>query len=162
MPPALPSSVPATPAPPGPPPLSSAPNRALRRWLARELAQLRPAIAASAAACDAERYRKHFDAYAHACLLLFHGLSGGPSLRQSYATVAACPSWAALSGLATDREGTLAVSFSHFAASNTSRPPSWPASSRPWSPACVAAGARGLAPPPCPPMSASSTAPSCA
>jgi len=86
---------------------------------------LRPEIAASAAACDAERYRKHFDAYAHACLLLFHGLSSGPSLRQSYATVADCAQWAALSGLATDRKGELAVSFSHFAASNTSRPPAF-------------------------------------
>jgi DDE family transposase len=123
---ALPSSVPATSPPSGPEtPSAAAPNRALRRWLARELAQLRPAIAASAAACDAERYRKHFDAYAHACLLLFHGLSGGPSLRQSYATFADCPQWAALSGLATGREGEVAVSFSHFAASNTSRPPAF-------------------------------------
>jgi len=104
---------------------SAAPNRALRRWLARELAHLRPEIAASAAACDAERYRKHFDADAHACLLLFHGLSSGPSLRQSYATVADCPQWATLSGLATDQEGELAVSFSHFAASNTARPPAF-------------------------------------
>jgi len=125
MPHTLPSSIPAPPAPPVPAPPPTAPNRALRRWLGRELAHLRPEIAASAAACDAARYRKHFDAYAHACLLLFHGLSSGPSLRQSYATVADCPQWAALSGLATDQEGELAVSFSHFAASNTSRPPAF-------------------------------------
>ncbi len=125
MPHALPSSIPTPPSLSEPTAPRAAPNRALRRWLARELAQLRPQIAASAAACAAERYRKHFDAYAHACLLLFHGLSGGPSLRQSYATFADCPQWAALSGLATDREGALAVSFSHFAASNTSRPPAF-------------------------------------
>jgi hypothetical protein len=125
MPHALPSSIAAPPAPTDPTTPPAAPNRALRRWLARELAHLRPEIAASAAACAAERYRKHFDAYAHACLLLFHGLSGGPSLRQSYATFADCPQWAALSGLATDRAGEVAVSFSHFAASNSSRPPAF-------------------------------------
>ncbi len=126
MPHALPSSIPAPPpaSVPAPPP-ATAPNRALRRWLAGELAHLRPEIAASATACDAERYRKHFDSYAHACLLLFHGLSSGPSLRQSYATFAECPQWAALSGLSTDRTGDLAVSFSHVAASNTSRPPAF-------------------------------------
>jgi len=86
---------------------------------------LRPASAARAAACDAVRYRTHVDAYAHACLLLFHDLSGGPSLRQSYATCADCPQWAALSGLATARAGDLAVSFSHLAASNTARPPAF-------------------------------------
>jgi hypothetical protein len=97
------------------------PNRRLRRLLADELATLRPASAASAAACDAERYRKHFDSFAHACLLLFHGLSRGASLRQSYAAFSACPGLVALSGLATAGDA-LAVSFSQFAASNTSRP----------------------------------------
>jgi hypothetical protein len=97
------------------------PNRALRRMLADELARLQPAIATSAAVCGAERYRKHFDSFAHACLLLFHGLSRGASLRQSYAAFSACPGLVELSGLATTRD-TLAVSFSQFAASNTSRP----------------------------------------
>jgi hypothetical protein len=97
------------------------PNRGLRRLLADELTALRPAIAASAAACQAERYRKHFDSFAHACLLLFHGLSRGASLRQSYAAFSACPGLVDLSGLATEGNA-LAVSFSQFAASNTSRP----------------------------------------
>jgi DDE family transposase len=96
-------------------------NRALRRWLADELARLRPAVAASAAACHAERYRKHFAAYAHACLLLFHGLSGSASLRQSYAALADCPALLALSGLAREAEGP-GISFSQLAESNTSRP----------------------------------------
>lgn len=112
MPHALPASIPAAP---------TAPNRALRRWLGRELVHLRPAIAAS----GADRYRKHFDAFAHACMLLFHGLTGAPSLRQSYATLAGCPHWAAVSGLDTAREGVLGVSFSQLAASNTSRPPAF-------------------------------------
>lgn len=99
----------------------SQPTRVLRRLLASELVRLQPAIAASAAACDAERYRKHFDSFAHACLLLFHGLSRGASLRQSYTAFSACPGLVELSGLATARE-VLAVSFSQFAASNTSRP----------------------------------------
>lgn len=97
------------------------PNRALRRLLAHEFTRLRPTIAKTAAACDAERYRKHFDSFAHACLLLFHGLSRGHSLRQSYAAFASCPGMLALSGLGTE-EASLAVSFSQFAASNTSRP----------------------------------------
>lgn len=97
------------------------PNRVLRRMLADELARLQPTIATSAAACGAERYRKHFTSCAHACLLLFHGLSRGASLRQSYAAFSACPGLVELSGLATERDA-LAVSFSQFAASNTSRP----------------------------------------
>lgn len=114
MPHTLPSSIASV------PPVS--PNRALRRWLARELVQLRPAIAASATACAAERYRKHFDSFAHACLLLFHGLSGSPSLRQSYAGFAACPGLVALAGLGTVEEERLRLSFSTLAASSTSRP----------------------------------------
>lgn len=100
-------------------------NRRLRRWLARELRWLRPVIATSAAQCQAERYRKHFDAFAHACLLLFHALSGSPSLRQSYATFAVCPGLVTLSGLSTGddpEDDRLGISYSQFAASNTSRP----------------------------------------
>jgi hypothetical protein len=85
--------------------------------------RLKPAVAASAAACRAERYRKHFDAFQHTCLLLFHGLSAHSSLRQSYDTVASCRGLMALAGLAVeDDDERLAVSFSQFADSNTSRP----------------------------------------
>jgi Transposase DDE domain len=100
-------------------------NRRLRRWLAQELGRLRPEVAAAARRCEAERYRKHFDSFAHACLLLFHGLSGGPSLRQSYAAFAGCPGLVALSGLGAAADAAaerLGVSFSQFAASNRSRP----------------------------------------
>lgn len=113
-------------------------NRRLRRWLLAELVQLRPAIATSAAACGAERYRKHFDSFQHACLLLFHGLSGSPSLRQSYGAFAACSGLVALSGLSprhasslnsslnswedAGEDDRLGVGFSQWAASNTSRP----------------------------------------
>lgn len=117
------------------------PNRALRRWLAPELVALRPPILASAAACGAERYRKHFDSYAHACLLLFHGLAGSPSLRQSYATFAACPGWLRLSGLARPPADRVGVSFSQLADSNTSRPPGFLAALVPW----LAARVRRLA-----------------
>jgi hypothetical protein len=72
--------------------------RRLRRRLARTLTGLRPARAAGAAACDAERYREHVAAFGHLGLLVFRGLTGSPSLRTS------C-------GL--------------FAASNTSRPPAF-------------------------------------
>jgi hypothetical protein len=93
--------------------------------LARELRALRPAVRASATRCDAERYRKHFDTFAQASLLLFHGLSGSPSLRQSYGTFAVCPGLVAVSGLGdppTTPEAGLRVSYSQVAASNTSRP----------------------------------------
>lgn len=98
-------------------------NRRLRRWLARELRGLEPQIVASAAACRGDRYRKHFDSLAHACLLLFHGLSGSPSLRQSYETFAGCPGLMAVARLATaSADELLGVSFSQFADSNTTRP----------------------------------------
>src|SRR5512143_1247293 len=75
-------------------------NGQLRAWLVRELAQLKPAVAASAAESKANRYRKTFSAFAHACLLIFHGLSRGPSLRQSYAAFATCRGLVKASGLA--------------------------------------------------------------
>jgi putative transposase len=99
-------------------------NRRLRRWLGHEFVQLRPVLARSAAACAADRDRKHFGSFGHACLPLFHGLAGRPSLRQSYAAFAACPALAALSGLrerATPDAG-LNVGFAQVAASSTSRP----------------------------------------
>jgi hypothetical protein len=100
-------------------------NRQLRRWLAKELRTLQPILVASAARCQAERYRKHFNSFAHACLLIFHGLTGSPSLRQSYAGFAACRGLASLAGLAVcspPDDEQLAVSFSQFANSNQSRP----------------------------------------
>jgi hypothetical protein len=108
----------ADPAPLAPPSL----NRRLRRALVRELVRLRPAITRSAAACDAERYRKHFDSFAHTGVLLFHGLSGSPSLRQSYAAMPLCPGLVGLSGLQTDDPDRLSISFSQLADSNTTRP----------------------------------------
>lgn len=108
-------------------------QRLLRRWLLRELQGCQPHIRASAAACQAERYRKHLTAFAHTCLLLFHGFTGYASLRQSYATFAAGPGLVALSGLAAPTVAArFGGSFSQFAASNTSRP---------------AAGLAGLIPP---------------
>lgn len=100
-------------------------NRKLRRWLATELRQLRSVVVKSAARCGAERYRKHFNSFGHACLLIFHGLSGGQSLRQSYEAFAACPGLVELASLAGSddpEDERLSVSYSHFAASNTSRP----------------------------------------
>jgi len=98
-------------------------NRPLRRWLTGELSALLPALARSASACQADRYRKHFDAVGHGCLLLFHGLSGSPSLRQSYAAFAACSGLAEQSGLLVPgTDDQLTVSFSQLAASSSSRP----------------------------------------
>lgn len=98
-------------------------NRHLRRWLAKQLRQLKSQIQVSAAECRAEHYRKHFHSYSHACLLLFHGLSGGASLRQSYDAFATCPGLVTLAGLASaEDDERLNISFSQFAASNTSRP----------------------------------------
>jgi Transposase DDE domain len=95
-------------------------HRALRRWLTRELIRLRPAILTTAATHHTDRYRKHFDTLTHTCLLLFHGLSGSPSLRQSYAAFGACDSLATPCGWSTTRAP---VSYPQLAASNTSRPP---------------------------------------
>jgi hypothetical protein len=97
-------------------------NRPLRRWLADELAALRSAITVSAAACDAEHSRKHFDSFQHACLLLFHGLSSHPSVHQSYEHFAACDGLVAVSGLAAGAEARFGVSYSQVMASNGTRP----------------------------------------
>ena len=109
--------------PPTPPPSQGGLNRQLRHWLGRMLRCLAPAVGVSAAACRSERYRKHFDAFQHTCLLLFHGLSGHTSLRQSYASFADCRGLVALADLAVDGDDErLGVSFSQVAASNSSRP----------------------------------------
>src|SRR5947209_3678201 len=98
-------------------------QRPLRRWLARELARMQPRIEATAVACRADRYRKHFDSLTHTCLLLFHGLSASASLRQSYAAFPACQSLAALCGW--PKQGPPPVSYPQLAASNSSRPPAF-------------------------------------
>lgn len=103
-------------------------SRRLRRWLAGELRQLVPLVQQSGAACQADAGRRHFTAVAHACLLLFHGLSASPSLEQSHARFAQGSGLARLSGLAVlDAEDQvdpdlLGVSYSQFALSNTTRP----------------------------------------
>jgi hypothetical protein len=97
--------------------------RRLRRWLAGELAALRPVVEASARACRAEHSRKHFTSYQHLCLLLFHGLSSAGSLRQSYEQFVACRGLVAASGLGRgDGTERLSVSYSQLAASNGTRP----------------------------------------
>ncbi len=101
------------------------PARRLRRFLAAEVRRLQPEIRASAAACEAERYRKHFDSVGHVGVLLFHGLNPGLSLRQSYAALCECATYLTVWGLraADDADdGLPAVSFSQVAASSTSRP----------------------------------------
>jgi hypothetical protein len=98
-------------------------NRRLRRWLACELQVLRPVIEASATACGAEHSRKHFTSYRHLCLLLFHGLSSHPSLRQSYEHFGACRGLVAASELGRDDGAErLGVSYSHLTTSNGTRP----------------------------------------
>lgn len=98
-------------------------NRRLRRWLAKELPWLKQEIAASSKRCHADLYRKHFDSFAHACLLIFHGLCGNQSLRESYMAFPACPGLARFSGLAEAEDPEkMGISFSQFADSNTTRP----------------------------------------
>ncbi len=95
-------------------------NRALRRFLTRELPRLHEDLSASLDDFYPDRYRKHFSAWAHTCLLLFHGLSGAESLTQSFAAFPDCKVLASASGLGgSDHSG---VSFSQFADSNTTRP----------------------------------------
>lgn len=97
-------------------------NRRLRRWFAARMRRLQRGIDRGAAACHADRYRKHFGSFSHACFLFYHGLSGGQSLRQSYDAFAECPSLVAVAGLSVLDDERLSVSFSQLAASNTSRP----------------------------------------
>lgn len=103
-------------------------SRQLRHWLARELRGLLPLLRRCSAACQADAGRRHFTARGHACLLLFHGLSGSPSLEQTHASFPQSTGLARLSGLAVlDDAGAvdpdhLGVSYSQFALSNTTRP----------------------------------------
>lgn len=97
-------------------------HRRLRRWVAGELPGLQAAIERQATDHKSDRYRKHFSTLGHLCLLLFHGLSGSASLRRSHAAFPHCAVLAAMSGLDVDPESDDAgVSYSQFAASNTSR-----------------------------------------
>lgn len=97
-------------------------NRRLRRWFTVKMRRLQRSIDRGAAACRADRYRKHFDSRAHALFLLYHGLSGSQSLRQSYAAFAECPGLVAVAGLSVLDDERLSVSYSQLAASNSSRP----------------------------------------
>lgn len=97
-------------------------NRALRRWLGALLRELQPALAATARACQADRYRKHFDHFAHAVCLCYHGLAGSGSLRVSYATFPTAAGLVALAGLTTPHPERLGISFSQLADSSHSRP----------------------------------------
>lgn len=98
------------------------PNRTMRRWLIGLIRALQPAMAANAERCGADRYRKHFDHFAHLVFLLYHGVSGHPSLRTSYATLPTAPGLMELAGLATADPERLGISFSQLAASQHSRP----------------------------------------
>lgn len=74
-------------------------------------------IATATTVPGADRYRKHFTAAAHLWLLVGHGLSASPSLRQTHAMLAADPAvWRALN---LPRAG---VSSSQLARSTHSRP----------------------------------------
>lgn len=84
-------------------------SRRLRRTLG-------PAIAEAAQTPGADRYRKHFPAIAHLWILLLHGLSHSPSLRQTYALLVTTTGLFARLGLV---DG---LSFSQLARSSTSRP----------------------------------------
>jgi Transposase DDE domain len=98
-------------------------NRRLRRWLAAALPELREVTEASAAACGAEHSRKHFTSYQQVCLLVFHGLSSHPSLRQSYEHLGACRGLVAASDLGRGAEDDrLGISYAQVAASNGTRP----------------------------------------
>lgn len=78
---------------------------------------LKQPVAHAASVPGADAYRKHFPASAHLWLLLWHGLSASPSLRQTHAAAAADPHlWAGL-GLP-----PLGISRSQLARSSTSRP----------------------------------------
>ena len=111
--------------PHGQPTHQSGLNHRLRGWMTAQLRHLKAEIQIAAAQCQAERYRKHFTAFAHACLLVFHGLSRRGSLRQSYAAFPTCRGLVEFSGLGLpdDPDGErLNISFSQFADSNTTRP----------------------------------------
>lgn len=78
--------------------------------------RLAPSSRRAARTPGADRYRKHFPATAHLWILLLHGLSASPSLRQTHATLHARPGLFGRIGLG---QG---LSYSQLARSATSRP----------------------------------------
>lgn len=105
-------------------------SRQLRRWLRPQLRQFRRRIAAYVDREHTDRYYKRYTTWAQTCFLLFHGLTQTTSLRQSYASFAACPEWLQISGLAVLPPGSappdeplLGIGFSQVAVSNTRRRP---------------------------------------
>lgn len=84
-------------------------SRQVRRLLARSIRR-------AAQTPGADRYRKHFPATAHLWLLVLHGLSASPNLRQTYAMLVASPGLFARLGL------LQGLSFSQLARSSTRRP----------------------------------------
>jgi putative transposase len=90
-----------------------APAPAAGRRLRRRLT---PLVRAAAATPGADHYRKHFPAWAHLWILLWHGLSGSPSLRRTYDLLVRDGRHDAWLGL---EQG---LSYSQLARSSTSRP----------------------------------------
>jgi hypothetical protein len=86
-------------------------NRRLRRLLARP-------IRTATTVPGADAYRKHFPVTAHCWILLWHGLSANPSLRQTHAIADADPTFWPRLGLP-----PTGISRSQLARSSTSRPP---------------------------------------
>jgi len=84
-------------------------SRRLRRTLG-------PVITVAGQTPGADRSRKHVPAVAHLWILLLHGLSSAPSLRQTYAILDAVP------GLWHRLRLRRGLSFSQLARSSTSRP----------------------------------------
>jgi hypothetical protein len=101
-------------------------SRPLSRWLTRFLPHLDQIIVRQSQATGADADSRTFYARSHAYLLLHHGLTGSPSLRQSYVSFAAHTSLARCSGLVgDDLDGGLTVSFSQLAHTNSTRPPAF-------------------------------------
>jgi hypothetical protein len=95
-------------------------NRKFRRALAKLLHETLELSHDYAIQHALERYRKHFHTREHACLLLFHGLTASPSLRQSYQLIQSQSDVLKACRLM-NAEQSMCVSYSQFAASNHSR-----------------------------------------
>ncbi len=95
-------------------------NRKFRRILAQQLQALLQHTDKIATQHKLERYRKHFHTRQHAGVLLFHGLTRSPSLRQSYQLIHSQRELLQACDLL-DESQHMRVSFSQLAASNHSR-----------------------------------------
>ena len=95
-------------------------NRAFRRAIGKLLKQSMNIIKKEAVVQGLDRYRKHFYADQHALFLLFHGVMGYGSLRQSYAMFKES-NWLEAMGDLGREKGQGGVSFSQLAHSNTTR-----------------------------------------